>query len=159
MSVDAETFRRAVGRFATGVTIVTAKDAGGRDHGMTVSAFAALSLHPPLVLVCIDRSADMFEVLQRSDRFCINVLAADQEPVSQRFCDLDPEQRFEGIAITRTQHGIAVLPNEVALVECRVTARHDGGDHGIFVAEVESAVTTGREPLIHFRGAYHRLGR
>jgi flavin reductase (DIM6/NTAB) family NADH-FMN oxidoreductase RutF len=159
MSVDADTFRRAAGRFASGITVVTAKDAGGRDHGMTVSAFAALSLQPPLVLVCIDRSADMFEVLQHTDRFCVNILAADQEPLSQRFSDLDPDQRFEGIAITRTQHDIAVLPNEVARLECRVTARHDGGDHGIFVAEVDDAVTSGREPLIHFRGAYHRLER
>jgi flavin reductase (DIM6/NTAB) family NADH-FMN oxidoreductase RutF len=159
MSVDADTFRRAVGRFATGVSVVTAKDGAGRDHGMTVSALASVSLTPPLILVCVDRSADMYHVLHGTDRFCVTILASDQESLSQRFADLDPEQRFEGIAITRTADGIAVLPNGVALLECEVAARHEAGDHAIFVAEVEHAVTTGREPLIHFRGTYGRLER
>ena len=159
MSVDADTFRRALGRFASGVTVVTALDPSGRDHGMTVSAFCSLSLHPPLVLICIDRSADMYVVLQQTDRFCVTILAAGQEALSARFSDLDPELRFEGIATTRTTNGIAVLPNAVALIECRVAARHDGGDHGIFVGEVESAVTTEREPLVHFRGGYVRVER
>jgi flavin reductase ActVB len=159
VSVDAETFRRAMGRFVSGVTVVTALDVDGKDHGMTVSAFCSLSLVPPLVLICIDRSADMFAVLQRSDRFCATILAADQERLSRRFSDLDPEQRFEGIATTRTSEGIAVLPNAVALIECCITARHDAGDHGIFVGEVENAITTEREPLVHFRGGYIRLER
>ena len=108
MSIDPDTFRSVLGRFASGVTIITTRDENGQDHGMTVSAFSALSLTPPMVLACIDRSAGMYHVLQRTGFFTVNILSSPQEALSRRFelaqrvarrvvgrIDLDVDQDFQ----------------------------------------------------------------
>ena len=159
MSLDPDLFRSVLGRFASGVTIVTARDPEGRDHGMTVSAFSSLSLEPSLVLVCIDRSASMHDVLVPGVWFTVNVLSASQEALSRRFAKLEADARFEGIGFTRGTHGAPVLDDVLAHLECRVEDKHVGGDHAIVIGAVEHAATGEDRPLLYYRGGYAQLER
>lgn len=155
-ALDAEAFRDALGRFASGITIVTTRDADGRDRGMTVSAFSSLSLDPPLVLACIGHDATIAGSVSAAEFFGVSVLAEDQEPLSRRFADPDAD-RFEGVPFSRGRSGVALLDGALAHLECRVVARHEAGDHTIVVGEVSA--TSGREgrPLVHHRGQYGRF--
>ena len=122
-------FRATLGRFASGVTVVTATAPDGRDLGMTLSAFSSLSLDPPLVLICVDRGATMHDVLAEGVVFGVNVLAAEQEALSRRFAKGDTAERFAGVGYTRGALGAPLLDGTLAWMECRVAARHPGGDH------------------------------
>lgn len=159
MTLDPDTFRSVLGRFASGVTVVTARDDGGRDHGMTVSAFCSASLAPPLVLFCIDRTASSHDVLLQVPSFSVNVLAAHQEPISRRFSSLDEQKRFDGLGYTRGLNGAALLDDALAHIECRRIAHHDAGDHTVFIGEVEAAVAHEDRPLLYYRGGYAQLER
>ena len=106
--VDPAQFRQLLGRFATGVTVLTTRDPDGRPIGMTASSVASVSLRPPLVLVSVDKANDMHGALRTAQRFVLNVLAADQEALSRRFA-LDHPDRFEGISYRETKHGMPVL--------------------------------------------------
>ena len=160
MSVSPDEFRAVLGRFATGVTVLTARDASGGDHGMTVSAFSSVSLQPPLVLACISRDADMYAVLSQATHFGISVLTVAQEPLSRRFAEL-VTGRFEGVPFSRGATGVALLDGALGCLECRRVSWSDAGDHGICVGEVlhtrESGTTSA--PLLYYRGAYARLGQ
>lgn len=158
MSLDPDSFRAVLGRFASGVTVVTARDHDGRDVGMTVSAFCSVSLDPPLVLVCIDRTARMEPLLADATPFAVNILAAGQEALSRRFSGPD-QNRFEGVGFIRTQGGIALLEEVLAHLECRVACRHPGGDHTIVVGQVESATVRPDAPLLYYRSGYAQLER
>lgn len=159
MPLDSDLFRSVLGRFASGVTIVTTRDAAGRDHGMTVSAFTSLSLDPPLVLVCIDRDASVYPALRDAEWIAINILNASQEALSRRFSHLGAEARFDGIGFSRSPHGAPILDDVLAHLECRLTARHDEGDHTILVAQVEEASARDERPLLYYRGGYAQLER
>lgn len=156
MPITADSFRAALGRFASGVTVISAVDEAGRDHGMTVSAFASLSLEPPLVIACIDRDASMHELLLRAPRFGVSVLEEGQEEVSRRMADGDISgpSRFEGVGIVRRETGIPLVADALAHLECTVEARHDGGDHTILVGRVEHAHVMEGKPLLYFRSGY-----
>jgi flavin reductase (DIM6/NTAB) family NADH-FMN oxidoreductase RutF len=156
--IDSDTFRSVLGRFSTGVTIVTARDDAGQDHGMTVSAFCSLSLQPPMVLVCIDHTASMYELLLQHPQFGISVLSSDQEECSRRFSTEDAE-RFDGIAYSRGASGVVLLDDAVAHLECQVSHHHDAGDHTIFIANVERAEPREGRPLLYYRGGYAQLER
>lgn len=156
--VDPSTFRATLGRFASGITVVTARDAEGRDVGMTVSAFSSLSLTPPLILVCIDHAASVGPVLQHCETFAVNILGEDQEPISRRFAEKDVD-RFQGVGVTRGLHGIALLDGAIAHLECRVQSRYREGDHTILIGAVEEAAVHEGHPLLYFRGGYRRLDR
>ena len=158
MSIDPALFRSVLGRFASGVTVVTTRDAEGRDHGMTVSAFCSVSLEPPLVLCCIERTAAMHEVLERTSHFVANILSAAQEALSRRFSEPQAD-RFDGIGYERGQSGGAVLGGALAWLECRTVARHAAGDHTIVVGEVENAEARSGSPLLYYRGGYNQLGQ
>ena len=159
MSLDPDSFRAVLGRFASGVTVVTARDGGGRDAGMTVSAFCSLSLEPPLVLVCIAHDASLHDLLAPPGTpFAVNILAAGQEALSRRFSGPDPN-RFEGIGFARGQMEVALLDDALAHLECRVAARHPGGDHTICVGQVEAATVRPDRPLLYYRGGYAQLER
>src|SRR3569832_276444 len=135
--IDSDTFRSVLGRFASGVSIVTARDDAGDDHGMTVSAFTSVSLEPPLVLVCIDHTASMHNVLLGHPRFGISILSSEQEAYSRRFA-ADPDTgRFDGIAFSRGDSGGVLLDEALAHLECTVLQHLEAGDHTIFIAEVE----------------------
>ena len=159
MSLDSDLFRSVLGRFASGVTVVTTRDAAGRDHGMTVSAFSSLSLAPPLILICIDRGASVHAPLSVADWIVVNILSASQEPLSRRFSHPDPELRFDGIGFTRAPSGATILDDVLAFLECRVVARHLEGDHEILVAEVHTADARDERPLLYYRGGYAQLER
>ncbi len=158
MPIDTDLFRAVLGRFASGVTIVTTTDAEGRDHGMTVSAFSSLSLQPPLVLVCIDLAASVWPAFERADVFAINILASGQEALSRRFASRDGD-RFDGVGFTRGTTGVALLDDTLASVECRVVSRVEHGDHAILVGSVESGLTRDLQPLLYYRGGYASLTR
>ena len=158
MAIDPDAFRSALGRFASGVTILTARDAAGNDHGMTVSAFCSASLTPPLVLACVDKSSDLHAILSKASHFGISILAEGQEALSRRFAEL-PAGRFDGIGFSRGESGVVLLDDAIAHLECKRLNRHDVGDHGAFVGEVERVSTDGSHPLIYFRGGYTQLER
>ncbi len=146
MAVDSTRFRAAMAQFATGVTIVTTRDEAGHRFGLTVNAFASVSLDPPLVLVCIDNRSDAHKGFQASGVFGISVLAEGQEDWSRRFATPGPE-KWSGGAFETGATGVALIPGALAHVECRVAAAHPAGDHTIYVGQVERlAVGSGTAP-------------
>jgi flavin reductase (DIM6/NTAB) family NADH-FMN oxidoreductase RutF len=158
MPLDPDTFRSVLGRFATGVTVVTTRDAHGEDHGMTVSAFGSVSLVPPLVLVCIDHAASMHPAMQVASHFAVNILSAGQEALSRRFASQEPN-RFDGVGYARGQTGAPLLDDVAASLECRLIDRHDAGDHTIYIGEAEAALARPERPLLYYRGGYAQLER
>jgi len=155
--VDAEAFRAALSRWASGVAIVTSR-AGDHVHGMTVSAFSSVSLVPPLVLVCADKSSNTLGVIDAGGCFAVNVLAAGQEALSNRFASKqDEHRRFEGLETRRGETGAPLLPGALVALDCRVVAAHDAGDHVIYVGEVASAELGEGEPLLHYAGRYRGM--
>jgi flavin reductase (DIM6/NTAB) family NADH-FMN oxidoreductase RutF len=156
--IDPDSFRAALGRFASGITIVTARDQKGRDHGMTVSAFCSVSLEPPLVLVSIGHDASMHELIMNVEELGINVLSTTQEPLSRRFADPESD-RFDGVGYTRGESGIALLDDALVHLECTVVARHEAGDHTLIVCTVDRAAASDGRPLLYYRGGYAQLER
>ena len=159
MTLDPDSYRSVLGRFASGITVVTARDATGRDVGMTASAFCSVSLHPPLIQVCVDQKASMFEALTDAARFGINILAAEQEALSRRFASIESSHRFDGIGYERGESGVVLLDDALAHLECTTVARHEAGDHTIFIGEVERATARDARPLLYYRGGYAQLER
>jgi flavin reductase len=161
MSATAAEFRKAMGCFATGVTIITLDDQG-QVHGMTANAFASVSLDPQLVLVCVDRRARTHSHLHAKKRFGINVLAAEQRAISEYYARVPGNQtRADQEAVAsfdRTAHGTPVLQGALAYLECRLDTAQDAGDHTIFIAEVEDVVVGQGDPLLFFRGKYRKIG-
>lgn len=158
MTVDSDTFRAVLGRFATGITIVTGQDEAGVDHGMTVSAFSSVSLTPPLVLACIDHAASMRKLLGTVTHIGINILSEGQEAISRRFSGKDIE-RFDGLGYTRGASGVALLDDALAHMEARIVTRHEAGDHLVVIAQVEAAEAFSERPLLYYRSGYAQLTR
>lgn len=158
MSVDAHSFRRALGQFASGVTVVTTREASGRVLGLTVSSFCSVSLHPPLVLVCVDHRSDANTGMRESGLFGVSVLAEGQEDVSRRFASRERD-KLAGFAFLEGQHGLPLVPGALAHVQCRVRSFHDEGDHTVWVGDVLAAATHPGRPLLYQAGAYRRLSR
>jgi flavin reductase (DIM6/NTAB) family NADH-FMN oxidoreductase RutF len=157
MPVGKDEFRTALGHFASGVTVVTTAGKDGSVRGMTVSAFSSLSLDPPLVLICVENRTSIYEHLnEEGGFFAVNILAEDQELVSRRFATKDTD-RFDGIGYTTGATGSPILTGALAFVECRVVNAYPGGDHTIFVGEVEAMGATEGKPLAYFRGGYSKL--
>lgn len=159
MTIDPDSFRSVLGRFASGITVVTTRDAEQRDVGMTVSAFCSVSLDPPLVQVCVDRTASLHAALMGSTRYGVSILAAEQEALSRRFATADSTRRFDGVGYRRGESGVILLEDALAHLECRIVASHAAGDHTIFLAEVESATARNTRPLLYYRGGYAQLER
>lgn len=156
MAVSSEEFRSALSRFASGVSVVTTKDAAGKLHGITVSAFCSVSLRPPLVLICIENVAGSHYAFIESGVFAVNILAEDQALLSEHFA-LIHEEKFAGIDFEIGTLGIPLLCGCLATLECRIRNTADGGDHTIFIGEVESAFVTDKRPLVYYRGDYRTL--
>jgi flavin reductase (DIM6/NTAB) family NADH-FMN oxidoreductase RutF len=159
-------FRRALGHFATGVTVVTVESAPQRVHGMTANSFASVSLVPPLVSVCVDERAHLLPIVKRRRLFGVNVLKADQQLLSEFFArpespgtsQQETEEPDVQITFRWNLDGIPLLDNVLCQIACRLYAAHLAGDHTIIVGEVLSASLHHGEPLIFFRGDYTRLG-
>jgi flavin reductase (DIM6/NTAB) family NADH-FMN oxidoreductase RutF len=160
MSLTQSDFRKAMGSFATGVTVITVDDEG-EVHGMTANAFTSVSLDPMLVLVCVDHRARTHSHLHARKRFGVNVLASHQKPISEYYAkSTERHQHAEGIGarFERTEHGTPVLQDALAYLECRLHTAQDAGDHTIFIAEVEDVVMREGEPLLYVRGKYRHVG-
>jgi flavin reductase (DIM6/NTAB) family NADH-FMN oxidoreductase RutF len=156
MPVSSEEFRTALSRFPSGVTVVTTRDAGGRAHGLTVSAFCSLSLEPPRVLICVEKTTGSHQALFESRAFVVNMLSAGQRDISERFASL-VDNKFDETDLELGIDRIPVLLGCIATLECRLTDSYDGGDHSIFVGEVEKATVHDGDPLIYFRGDYRAI--
>lgn len=157
MAIGSNEFKAAMGRFASGVTIVTTVR-GGRPVGMTASAFCSLSLDPPLVLFCLDKGAQCHDLFAAGECFAVSILAEDQLTLSERFAQ-PFDDRFEGVAVECLETGAPVLPDALAVADCWLHAVHDGGDHSILVGRVVAVSVREDDtaPLLHYRGAYRKL--
>lgn len=161
MSTNQEEFRRAMGCFATGVTVITVDDFG-KVEGMTANAFTSVSLDPILVLVCVSHTARTHAHIHAQKRFGINVLSEHQRKISEHYAlaerDPDGAEREAGARFDRTKHGTPVLNGALAYLECRLQTTHEAGDHTIFIAEVEDVIVHEGRPLLYFQSAYHAMG-
>lgn len=153
---DGHAFRRALGMFATGITVVTALSEDGTPVGLTVNSFNSVSLHPPLVVWSLSNHVGIRRVMERCSHYAVNVLAYDQEAVSRRFAGKVGE-RFTGLAWHKGTSGAPLLPGCCAHFEVRNVNQHEGGDHLVFIGEVERFERFDREPLVYFRGRYRQL--
>jgi flavin reductase (DIM6/NTAB) family NADH-FMN oxidoreductase RutF len=158
MSVDSRSFRKALGCFASGVTVVTTLTPEGHEPvGVTVSAFSSLSLEPPLVLFCLGSQNFHLESFRSFGHFGINVLAETQKDLSIRFAGKSPD-KWQGVAWETWDSGVPLLAGCVANLECKLEAVQDGGDHQIVIGRVIRLKSSeGGSPLIYFRGAYMDL--
>lgn len=157
MAVTAVEFRKALRHWTSGVTILTSR-LGSRVHGMTVSAFTSVSLHPPLVLVCAEMTSETNSLIAEAGVFAANILGADQVALATRFASKQDEfRRFEGLSWREGPTGSPWLPGCLAQLDCRVVAAHDAGDHVIYVGEVEATEITHRRPLVYFESGYYAL--
>jgi len=161
MNVTQADFRKALGYFATGVTVITV-DCEGEVQGMTANAFSSVSLDPLLVLVCVDQRARTHAHLHAKKRFGVNVLADDQRAISEYYARAtrvhQHAEKEAGARFDRTPHGTPVLHGALAYLECRLHTAQDAGDHTIFIAEVEDVVVRESDPLLYFRGEYRKIG-
>src|SRR5262245_16891948 len=147
---DPRAFRSALSSFTTGVTIVTTREAAGRDIGLTVNSFNSVSLDPPMVLWSLARTSNSLGAFRASRRFAVHVLSAEQEPLSGRFARRGAD-RFEGLELERGEGGIPLLTGCAARFQCRTAFEYEGGDHVIFVAEVVEFDHDDRPPLVFHR--------
>ena len=154
--MDAAQFRQLLGRFATGVTVITVSGEGGRPQGMTASSLASVSLHPTLVSVCIEHSAEMHDVIAAAPEFVVNILESGQEALSRRFADRH-EDRFDGVGYHRSPEGLVLLDGALAHIECERYALYPGGDHSIVLGRVIGGSTGDGRPLLYYRGGYGAL--
>jgi len=153
---DTAYFRSALGRFATGVTIVTTETADGRPWGLTVSSFNAVSLNPPMVLWSLAHTASALPHFLRTDRYVVHVLAASQLALAKRFSYGSQEDRFAGLALERSPSGVPMLADDetAAWFECFNEARHPAGDHTIFIGRVERCLRRYTQPLVYHAGDF-----
>jgi flavin reductase (DIM6/NTAB) family NADH-FMN oxidoreductase RutF len=156
LAVTPVSFKRALGQFATGVTVVTTLGRDGQPLGLTVNAFTSVSLDPPLVLVCIDNRSEAREGFEGSGVFGVSVLSEDQEAFSRRFATRGRE-KFAARDLHLGASGVALVPHALAHLECRVVASHEAGDHTIYLGEVVHIDAAGGRPLLYHARAYSRL--
>ncbi|WP_293909926.1 flavin reductase family protein [Deinococcus sp.] len=146
-------FRQTLGRFASGVTVVSALH-GGNRRGMTANAFVSVSLEPPLILVSVDKKASMHAVLEGAERFGVSVLSTTQQHLSDHFAG----RPDAAINVPWFEHqGLPLLSGAVSQLVCRQHSMVDAGDHTLFFGEVEYSRYTDDDPLLYFRGQYHEI--
>jgi len=156
MPVSSADFRSALSRFASGVTVVTTKDATGKTFGITVSAFCSVSLDPPLVLICIDKTTGSHHAFEQSGRFTVNVLSSNETGLSEHFASLI-EDKFASVEYAVDEHGIPILQGSLATLQCKLFKALDGGDHSIFLGQVEHVIVRDADPLIYYKGGYRHI--
>lgn len=151
---DAATFRKVLGHYPTGVCVITAIEPQGGPVGLSIGSFTSVSLDPPLVAFFPARTSSSWPRIERAGRFCVNVLAADQEDVCRIFASGRPD-KFDGISHRLSDNGSPVLDNVVAWIDCTLDAVHEAGDHFIVVGRVRSLdVVRPDRPLLFYRGSY-----
>jgi len=157
MAIDANDFRKALGNFAAGVTVVTGRLPNGGPAGLTVTAFSSVSLEPPLVMVCIGKQTGCLDAFDKGDAFAVNILSEDQQNLSNLFASRDAD-KFGGQETDTGETGVPLLKDCLANIECRKEAVHDAGDHFIYIGRVVAikAKDSG-EPLVYYQGGYRAL--
>jgi len=149
-------FRRACGRFTTGVAIATVVDAEGAPHGLTVNSFTSVSLDPPLVLVAVAHRASVMDAFREARFFAVNVLSAGQREISDRFARTGLP-RFDGLEWHAGETGAPLLAGTLAELECAIRYRFPAGDHDLIVGEVLRSEVREGKPLVYFAGRYRNL--
>jgi flavin reductase (DIM6/NTAB) family NADH-FMN oxidoreductase RutF len=156
MGVLRDDYRRAMGRFVTGVTIITTR-LGDELHGMTANAVTGLSLEPLLILISVDKSSDTHDILSQGGAFTVNILGRDQEALSKKFASKREagSQKLDGVPHTLGVNGCPVLEGAIAHLDCVTTRQYEGGDHTIFIGEVVDAKeSSDGDPLVFYGGRY-----
>lgn len=156
MAIDPRELRNVMGHFATGVTIITTKDTAGKPFGLTANAFSSLSLDPPLLLICVDKKVDCYACFEASQVFAVNFLSEGQDQLSTRFATKGIE-KFEGVPYKLGELGVPLLDGALAHIECKLAGAYEGGDHTIYVGEIQNAVVLNDRPLLFFKGKYAKL--
>ena len=156
--VSSEEFRRACGRFATGVVVAAVVDEKGAPHGLTVSSFTSVSLHPPLVLICLGHAVTNIEEFRHVSHFGLSILGEEERRISDRFAQKGHD-RFDGVEWRRGETGVPLLVHALATLECAAHQRVTSGDHDILVGEVVRTHAKDGAPLIHFEGRYRKLAQ
>jgi len=157
MSFDKRAFRQALGSFPTGVAVITAVSPSRHPMGITVNSFTSVSLDPPMVLWCLDKKSDRYQVFTKAKGFTISVLGTAHEDVSARLAK-QGSHSLEGIALIETELGPPALADALAFFECGSEAVHEGGDHAILLGRVlRFARHDAGAPLVFFRGRYGAL--
>ncbi|MBI2862751.1 MAG: flavin reductase [Chloroflexi bacterium] len=155
-----EEFRRAMGLFATGVTVVTTR-LGDTLHGMTANAVCSVSLEPLMVLVCVDQQNDTHDLLQESGIFAVNILSEKQQHLAETFAikrSPHDDHRLESLPLRFGSTGAPILEGCLAYLDCRVVAQYPGGDHTIFLGQVVEVAAPGSDdPLLYFQSRYASL--
>jgi 3-hydroxy-9,10-secoandrosta-1,3,5(10)-triene-9,17-dione monooxygenase reductase component len=152
-TLDARAFRSALGAFVTGVTIITTVDAQGTPVGLTANSFNSVSLDPPLVLFSLGLDSTSLDAFRQAEWWAVHVLSANQEQLSNQFAKRDGD-KFKGVAFTQGAGGVPLLDGFAARFICRAAFEYEGGDHAIFLGEVQAFEQAGEPPLIYHRGRY-----
>ena len=155
--VDDAQFRQLLGRFATGVAVITVTGPDGRPHGMTANSLASVSLRPPLVSLAVDHLAELHALITRLDVFVANVLSSHQEALSRRFAD-PQDDRFDGVGYSMSRNGGVLLDGALAHIECVRHTQVEAGDHTIVIGRVVGGATRDGRPLLYYRGGYGTPG-
>lgn len=156
MAIGSIEFRQALGSFASGVTVVTTRGETGEFFGITVSAFSSVSLDPPLIMVCIDKSSGSHDAFSQSGEFVVNILNSQQDLLSNHFAS-PLEDKFKNIEVEHCESGLPMLPEALVSLECKLADTLDGGDHTIYLGLIEKAHIREGEPLVYFKGGYREL--
>jgi len=159
MDPDLISYRKTLGQFTTGVTIITTTHEG-RDYGFTANSFTSVSLDPSLVLFCIQKDATFLLGLMDTNSFCINILAKTQEDLSNKFANpsILNEQRFNGLNVSKSVLGNPIIGGSIAYLDCAAHQQIDAGDHILIIGEVKHhSILNSQEPLLYFGGGYRGL--
>lgn len=158
MSVDASQFKNALKLWASGVTVVTAQSVEQGPKGMTATSFSSVSVDPPQILVCLNKSTDTGVVVLEQQHFAVNILGNGQQDVSNLFAGGgNQEQRFAGVAWQAGENGAPVLTEALVSMECKLVQQVQAGTHWIVIGEVQKVVCRSGEPLLYYNGGYRQL--
>lgn len=158
MAHEGRHFRNVMGRFTTGVAVVTARSASGVASGLTVNSLTSVSLDPPLLLVCLDVRSATLEAVRESGAFAVNLLGRESKDLAVRFARGRRATRFRGLDVRTEATGSPILEPALAWLDCRVDATHPGGDHAIVVGRVERSAARDGAPLLFFEGSFREDG-
>lgn len=156
MPIERNELRRVMGHFATGVTVITTVSKAGTPYGLTANAFTSVSLDPPLLLISVDKKAESYPYFEETKVFTINILSEEQEALSRKFA-VSGGDKFQGVAYHTGANGVPILDGVLAYLECKLYATYEGGDHTLFLGEIEQAETKELRPLLFYRGGYRSI--
>lgn len=154
--MDLEKFKAGLSRYGSGVAIITTREGNGVPSGFTANSFTSLSLSPPMVLFCLDREAVCFDAFYGSTAFGVNILNSEQEEISNRFARRGGN-KFQNLTLMNGDTGIPLIAGCLANLECRTAQTIPGGDHLIFLGEVQEVHLGEGDPLFYFKGSYHSI--